>query len=208
LPSAEERAARPNLLQHAILLMDAIMRRSLHIYEYSQDQGCLLRLAIRANDHGVTLADGTHVREGMPVGELHLWNEHLPPMPKDGPDMAWGLAFGRRMKQSLAQLAAHLESDPRLEEVQALRGDVSFGSPYELEHWTAMVEHWGFELVSRPGPDGAWSRLANWAEDWYARGIMWAFNPTSARDLRLAEARRDEIWMSRQVLVTRYVRNK
>jgi ceramide glucosyltransferase len=208
LPSAEERAARPGPLRRAILFMDRIMRRRLHIYEYSQDDGCLLRLAIRPNDREVTLADGTHVHEGAPVGELHLWNEHLPPMPEDGPNLRWGLAFGRQMKQSLADLAAHLESDPSLEEVPALRGVASFGSPYEMGHWTAMLEHWGFELVYGPGPDGTWSRLATWAEDQYAKGIAWAFNPPGARDLRLAATRRDQIWMSRQTLVSRYLINK
>jgi hypothetical protein len=77
-----------------------------------------------------------------------------------------------------------------------------------MGHWTAMLEHWGFELVYGPGPDGTWSRLATWAEDQYAKGIAWAFNPPGARDLRLAATRRDQIWMSRQTLVSRYLINK
>lgn len=195
---------RLTIVHRAVRGMDALLRRHLHIYEFCQDGDCLLRLAIRENDRDVTLADGTHVERGALVGELHMWNEHIPAIPSEGPDLAWALTFRRRLSHSLQALAVHVESGPQLQRVRAFRADLSFGSRYGLDQWVGMLERWGFELVGQESSYGLWARLVDWGDNLYARVLTWAFNPASLRGERRRGWSRDQLWMSREVLTRKY----
>ena len=68
--------------------IDAWMLRVLGIFEFSDDPECVLRLQITRAPHTLCL-NGRVVNAGEPVLELHLWNEHIPPLPPSGPDLAW-----------------------------------------------------------------------------------------------------------------------
>jgi hypothetical protein len=133
-----------------------------------------------------------------------VWNEHIPAIPPEGPDLAWALAFRRRLGHSLAQLAAHVASSPGTQRLQAFRADLSFGGRYELEQWRAMLERWGFDLVDRESRNGLWGRLADWGDNMYAWLLVWAFNPASLQG-EGPSRRRDRLWMSRGVLQRRYL---
>jgi hypothetical protein len=205
VPSVAERAIPTRILQGAVRTLDALLRRCLGIYEFCDDEDCVLRLAIRQSDCDLILSDGTHIEEGMPIGELHMWNEHIPTIPPEGPDLAWALAFHRRLAHSLAQLAAHVGSSPGAQGLQAFRADLSFGSRYRLEQWREMLERWGFDLVGRDGREGVWGRLADLGDNLYAWVLVWAFNPASLQGERPHDLRRDRLWMSRGVLQKRYL---
>jgi ceramide glucosyltransferase len=86
-----------DLVGRTVRSLDGLLRRWYHIYEFSNREACLLRLAIRTSDADVMLSDGTCIQRGDPLGELHFWNEHVPSIPKAGPDLAWGLTFQRRL---------------------------------------------------------------------------------------------------------------
>ncbi len=184
--------------------LDVVLRRFLHIYEFSQDERCLLRLSVGESDDDLTLSDGTRVRQGDLIGELHLWNEHIPPVPRSGPDLAWALAFQRRMTLSFRELATHIETRPRLQDVRAFRGEIYFGGPYGVAHFGHLAERWGFDLVSPDGGTGLWGRLTGWGANVYAWGLIWAFNPASLQGEGPRKLRRDQIWISRNLLIHKY----
>ena len=61
------------------LSADALLRHLYQIREFTDDPNCLLRLAIKQAGTPLRLSDGTRIMPGDPIGELHLWNDHVPP---------------------------------------------------------------------------------------------------------------------------------
>ena len=184
--------------------LDVLIRRFRHIYEFSQDERCLLRLSIGESKEDLNLSDGTCVNQGDLIGELHLWNEHIPPVRQEGPDLDWALSFQRQLSFSFRELATYVQTDARCQGVMAFRGELSFGGPYGVAHFTRLAGRWGFDLVCPDDRTGLRRRLMDWGTNLYAWGLIWAFNPASLGGDRAGQLRRDQIWISREVLVQKY----
>src|SRR5947207_5343876 len=73
---------------------DAWLRSYYGIQELTDDPQCVLRIGPMPARMPVLLADGTEIREGEPVGALHLWNEHVPRYTGNGPTLAWARRCG------------------------------------------------------------------------------------------------------------------
>jgi hypothetical protein len=161
-----------------------------------------MRLAVVASDEPRLLADGTQVLRGDPIGELHLWNEHLPQVPEDGPDLHWARELYRREECSLSDLAHHMQTCEALRSIQALRGDVPVAGPHHRAAWARTLVRLGFE-IAEPEPL-RWP--ARWHQFWasfLALGLLWAFNPVSLQGKGWTRQRL-RFWMSRGVLLDRY----
>ncbi len=198
------RRAPAALLKAGVRGVDALLRRWCRIQEFSQQESCLFRIALGTSDRDLVLSDGTRVRRGERVGELHFWNERIPPMPAEGPDLAWAVTFHRRLSRSLAELTAYIERDPAFRDIKAFRGETSFGSQDGFGQLARLAERWGFDLLDRGEPDGIWHRFLRFWENLYVWGIIWAFNPGSLRRKRFRKMRRGQLWISRKTLVARY----
>jgi len=107
------------VLKEAVKGLDCLLRRCLDIREFSRDPDCILRLGVVRAGRDLALSDGTRIARGEPVGDLHLWNERVPPMPPEGPTLSWAVTFQKRMKRSLELLAAHVEGQAMHVEGQA-----------------------------------------------------------------------------------------
>jgi hypothetical protein len=184
--------------------MDAFLRRYMHIYEFSHDENCLFRLSISTSDADLTLSDDVHICRGELLGELHFWNEHIPQIPPEGPDLAWALAFQRRLAHSLEQVAAYVQTDPMFQHIRAFRGEESFASPYNVAHTVAMAEHWGFDVVSRENSAGVWQGIVDFWANLYAMSLIWAFNPGGLKGNDLHGLRREQLWISTDTLIRKY----
>ena len=184
--------------------IDGALRRRMGVFEFSDDPSCVMRLSIGRSRRDVTVGDGTHIRRGEPIGELHLWNERVPPMPREGPDLAWARQFQRQLLCSFRALAAYASHEPSLAEVRAFCGLNSFGSRYASAHMARLTDRWGLDLVVvRPGT--LWGRLRYLAENVHAVAMIWAYNPSGLRGLDLTALRRDELWISRRRLMDTYL---
>lgn len=179
-------------------------RRYYHIYEFSHDEDCLFRLAIGKSDRDLTLSDGTPVCRGERVGELHLWNERIPPVPTTGPDLAWGRTIQRRMRRSLGELAAYVESAPQFQGIQAFRGEMAFESRDGRVQMAHVVEHWGFHLADRDLGGGPWQRFTEFWENIYTLVLIWVFNRGSLKGKSPRNLKRYRFWISREALIRRY----
>ncbi|MFI5341706.1 MAG: YkoP family protein [Candidatus Methylomirabilales bacterium] len=184
--------------------LDAHLRRTCHIFEFSHSRDCLFRLALGTSTEEVILSDGTIVHRGELVGELHLWNEHIPPLGDRRSDVAWAITVRRQLAQSFQEFAAYIQTDPRFERVQAFRGEGAFGSRYSPVRLARMAKRWAFDLFPRDGAAGWWRRSADFWENLYATWLIWAYNPASLRGSRIPESRRDQFWISRDTLCRRY----
>ncbi|MCD6289808.1 MAG: bacteriohopanetetrol glucosamine biosynthesis glycosyltransferase HpnI [Anaerolineae bacterium] len=199
-----QRRGLPALLEKGIRSLDGLLRRCYHIHEFTEEEDCILRLALAKSGKEITLSDGTTIHRGDYVGELHLWNERVPPMPPEGPNLAWALAFQRQMERSLQCLATYVEAEPRFRHVKAFRGDLAFGSGDEFDQLASAARHWGFDLLDHRSPHGLTGRFVDFWHRVYRWGLIWAFNPGSLNSKRLSRLRPGEFWISRRKLLERY----
>ena len=192
------------IARSVIRRFDWFLRRSYGIREFTPEEDCIVRIAFGKSDREVTLSDGTKILKGETIGEPHFWNERIPLMPKDGPDLAWALQFHRLMRRSLTELVRYIESAPEWKGVRAFRGEMAVDGQEGFKQATEVLGRLGFDLL----PLGRFiSRLKPFLEFWenvYLWGLIWTFNPASLKGKRLLHLQRGEIWISRRRLIERY----
>ncbi|MGC8873452.1 MAG: YkoP family protein [Chloroflexia bacterium] len=184
--------------RQVIRSFDALLRRAYGIREFADDPECILRLGPGRCRKTIRLSDGTVLRPGDPLLELHLWNEHLPPIPPGGHTMAWAARFLHLMRRSLALLADRVLGDSLYADIRALHGILPIPSSEVLPRWERGLRHLGFEVV-RP-QTGPWHRFAAFWENLYTLAIIWAFNPPSLRRRRFGRMVRCHVWLTRKTL--------
>lgn len=179
---------------------DRFIRWTLGVFEFCAESHCLLRARRTTTPHAVMLPTGV-VPAGAPMVELHLWNEHIPPLPPEGPTIAWAIQVRRRLIRSFQELARQLPRDPRLAGAQIIGGVTVL--PLAGVHGSGikLFEQLGFVIQPYHSPLG---RFGEFWQNLYLWAIMWAFNePTLARR-SLLSLRRCEVWMTIEELVRRY----
>ena len=191
-----------NPLRTAVRIMDALLRRLEGVEEFTDDPRCLLRISFSKSPLGVKVGDGIRIEKGQPLGELHLWNEHIPAMPPQGPDLKWGKEFVKKMRHSLKLLARFVVQDPRMAEIEAFGGEIAFPRD-KARQLDVIARQLGLVLDSRK-PKGAWGRFAEFWQNLYSWALIWAFNPPSLKKKTLLGMRRYRLWMTREELLRKY----
>jgi len=187
-------------MRTVVRLFDRLLRRVYGVFEFSADPTCLLRLQVTQTGHAIALPDGL-VPAGASVLQLHLWNEHIPSIPPQGPDLAWALQTRRLMMASLHAVARQMTHDPSLAGVQAVGGVTSILSPDDPAGGERIMRRAGFTVFPCRHPLG---RFGEFWENLYAWAIMWTFNAVSLRRRKLLRLRRAELWMSANEFLQRY----
>lgn len=194
-------ASSSELLAHAARRLDAHLRRKQGIFEFCDNLDCLLRVAMHRTEKNLVLTDAIHLRPGEIIAELHLWNEHIPRIPGAGPNLSWAVLTQRRMRQSLALLAAQIRSDPRLYQVRVFHARALFGNGKSQARMERFAKLYGFELARAPLPG---SRLRNLGECLHHWAMIRAFNPGALAGLRLTNMACHQLWISRDALLLRF----
>jgi hypothetical protein len=192
------------ILRAAVRRFDILLRRQKRVQEFTQDEGCILRIAFAVCKSDVELSDGTKVQSGERIGELHFWNEHLPPMPREGADLKWGLRFYRLAVRSLRSLAAYIAVERGLEDVVAFRGEIALPGGDDLLPLASVGAQMGFDVVNLTLHAGRWGRFGHFWENIYSWALMWTFNAGSLRRKQFLRLQRYQLWISRQALLQRY----
>jgi ceramide glucosyltransferase len=187
-----------------VMWLDRTLRRRQGIYEFTQDPACLLRLSRIRAERSVRLDDGTRVREGDVIGDLHQWNEHLPIIPADGPAMKWAIEMQNGMHHSFRQLAAYVAREPSMQHVEAFHGASSFIGRHGNSQVARMVRRFGMELMDRPRCAGPFARLHELGENILLWMLARAFVPPSAKGKLILSRPRQELWISRRALLAQY----
>jgi ceramide glucosyltransferase len=187
-----------------IARLDRHLRARQNIFEYTEDPSCIFRARIGELAHHLQLQDGTQLAPGERVLELHFWNEHLPPLKSgDHPDLLWAVSARRQLLQSLVILARFLESRPDLNDIRAIGGSSLLGAQ-NIAQSMRLVTRIGFEFQDDPPERGLRGRLHHLGEILLTRLLIRAFNP-GARKPSLASNQQTRVWMSRRVLMRRYL---
>ena len=181
--------------------VDGRLRVYYGIREFSDDERCILRIAIDPSPMQVLLTDGTTIEEGTPVGALHLWNEHVPRFPPNGPDFAWANSVRRQFVHTLRLLADRAENDPELRRLPGFRGEALLATRLGLAQLDRVAVRLGFEPVDTPGLSiGPLRRIGDSLNVW---ALTRAYNPAALpRHGWIRE--RHELWMSRAKLIALY----
>ena len=185
-------------LSRTVKGVDALLRARQRIEEFTDDRDCVLRVSLGKSGRAVTLSDGAHVAPDDMILRLHLWNEHLPIMPENGPNAAWAASFATRMRHSLALIAARLDRDPRLADIAAAQGAPAFPWRLGASQMSRIAAHFGFDAFEHES--GA---VHAFLDSILLRGLVRAFNPAGQRG-RGVLYRRCDVWISRAKLLSRY----
>jgi hypothetical protein len=180
------------LIASIIRSIDGALRCNQGIFEFCLDDRCAFRLSFRTFARAHEWPDGTRVEAGVPVGELHLWHEHLAGL---GIAQNFGFAseYRRRLLFSMRALAAHARCNPCAAAVPGFFADSWLGLDYSATSLTRILLRWGFRI------DEESKRLEFWRQ-LYVRLLALAFHPDTSR----GPCRRIRIWISRGELIRRY----
>lgn len=187
-------------LQKAVHILDAGLRRALGVFEFEDRPDGLLRVRLTRAARAIALPEGL-IPKGAPVLELHLWNEHVPPLPEAGPDLAWAAQVRSRLVASFRALGRAVARDPRFAEVQAVGGVTVLCFAGDGRREVRLFERLGFVVRPYRSPLG---RFGEFWENLYTWAIMWAYNAATLRRRRLLRLRRGEIWMTAAEFRRRY----
>jgi hypothetical protein len=150
--------------------------------------------------HPLPVAAGEEIPAGTRVLDLHLAGDRIPPLPAEGPDVAWAVRGQRLLRRSCQQVAIGLLEDPELQTARAVGGVtllfVSTDGPTK-----ALFPRLGFTASPYRSPLG---RFGEFLENVYTWMLMWAYNPTSLRHRELLGTRRTEVWTTREEFLRRH----
>lgn len=183
--------------------VDRYLRRRLAIFEYSQARDCIFRIEIVTNARDVLLVDGTRLRIGDRLIELHFWNEHVPVLPNDGATMAWGRLISRCLNTSMRELAVYLARRRDLDDVRGIRANMTAAATTQADRLVRIVERYGFEWIPASGRESVGQCLHRYGENILVSALIRTHNPRATQDGTL---RRDRIpiYLSRRTLERYY----
>jgi len=189
-----------------VFRFDTVLRRQIRVREFAHDEDCILRIALTRCKKDLELSDGTKVRSGDRICELHFWNEHIPAMPREGPDLRWGLRFYRLAVASLRSLASYIVAEQGLEDIVASRGEMALPEGDDFRLPADAAAQMGFDVLNLTLQAPRWGRFKHFWENIYFWALMWTFNPGSLRGKQLLGLQRYQFWISRRELLQRYGR--
>lgn len=185
------------------LRLDDFLRRSNRVNEYSTDPCCVFRMQLDRAEQDFVLADGTQVCHGQDIINLHLWNEHIPVIPPDGPTVAWGRRMSSCMNFSMCRLAAFLACRSEFDRVAGVRFKTAVATANRTGQLLRIMQHFGFEIMP-DAADVSWGRkLHEFGENILALLLLTAVNPESVR-LSVLWRVRSQVLLSRKEFERRY----
>lgn len=191
--------------RRGVRLIDRLVRQSLGVVEFTDAPDCILRIGPVRATQGRTLSDGTAIRPGDLLCEIHLWNERLPRMGPDGPDLQWALAMYRGMVRSLELLAAFLRTRAEYANAVAVHGEGAAMRGQEADQVQRQFARLGFDTALRDAVTRR-ERFGRWWQNLYSIWLIWTYNPASLKGKHMSGLTHWEFWISRQGLMERYGR--
>lgn len=194
-----------NWARAGIRLIDYCVRRAIGVVEFTDSPDCILRISPARASKAHTLSDGTIIRPGDFLCDIHLWNERLPRMGPEGPDLQWGLAMYRGMVRSLELLAGFLQTSAEYAGAVAVHAEGAAMRGPEADQVQRLFARLGFDTAPRHAVTRG-ERFARWWQNLYSTWLIWTFNPASLKGKRMSGLTHCEFWISRPRLMERYGR--
>lgn len=204
--SATQRAQSPHShpwLAEMIFALDSRLRRGHAIMEYTAHPSCIFRIEIGRAGRPLSLGDGTQLRAGQRIAQLHFWNEHIPPMPQNGATIRWARSLQKSIGISLRELACFLSSRPDLRDISVICGNVPSGTKAQSRQIGHIMAYYGFETGSDDERLQIGERLHRFGQNVLISLIVFAHNAAALRLDTLSRVR-VPIYLSRPTLERKF----
>jgi hypothetical protein len=198
----EEGHDRPWLAE-LVFALDGILRQRYQIFEFTADPACIFRAQLGCADRAFDLLDGTPIRQGDRILNLHYWNEQIPRVPLAGPTIGWARQFCHRMESSLCELARYCDANRAAHDVVAIAANVAQGTRQQRDQLNTILRRFGFAPPVALRPARCDARLRRLGENLLIAGMVLARNPAVLRVDTLWRDR-TEVFLSAQELAERF----
>ncbi len=202
-PNAKQPGKSHPLLSMWLRPIDKYLRRRLAIFEYSQSDDCMFRIEIVENAEDVLLVDGTRLRVGDRLIELHFWNEHVPMMPRGGATLAWARHISRCFDASMRELAVFLAGQRDLDDIRGIHANMTGGAKRQTQQLLRIVQRYGFEWIPSSGRETLGQRAHRFGENILVSALIRTYNPRAAQEGTLKRGR-IPLYLSRHTLERYY----
>jgi hypothetical protein len=170
------------MLNALVSAIDKTLRARQGIFEYSDCPRCIFRVHVGVATTDIALSDGTALSAGGRLLNLHLWNEHVPPFPDQGPTIGWARRMCQDLEISLRELASFIASNPALDDIEAVGGKMVFGSTEQGHAVAHLAERYGFVCAVELAPKRSISQaLHRLGENILISMIVMSRNPAALR---------------------------
>jgi hypothetical protein len=190
-------------LEAMVAALDDRLRLRHGVIEYTNSSECLFRIQLVTSDESYVLSDGTCIRRGDRVANLHVWNEQFPCFAGKGPTFAWARRVNQAFELSLRELAGFLDGRRELDDVVAICANMSLEPAERSAQLVRFVGCFGFEPIAE-----ASSRSFRQQMHWFGENILISMIviARNAAALRADTLRRDRtlVFLSRRELRQRY----
>jgi hypothetical protein len=203
LDTGRKKPSPKSWLERVVFGLDSALRRRQSIIEYTPDPNCILRIKFCHVDADAVLADGSSVRAGDRIIDLHLWNEQIPAMPEQGASIAWARQMNLCFRFSLQALASYLAARSDLDDVALIRCTMTFGGPERNRQMVRLIGRYGFEPVSAATTPTMRERAHRFGENILISLMVLVRNAAALRRDTLRRGR-TQVFLPRQLLQQRY----
>jgi len=183
-----------------ICRIDAHLRKRLGIFEIWDDPRSLFRVNLATTSRPVSLP-GLSLPAGAKILDLHLWSEHAPDQPATGADIATSWKMFKMGIASFKEIAACLQTDPRLMGVQAVHGITPLFFREESNAGRHTFARLGFRVIPYRHPMGAfgifWQDLHIWL-------LTWAIKPAALNRRGHFKNLWNELWYPADEFIRKY----
>ncbi|MGO8922818.1 MAG: YkoP family protein [Xanthobacteraceae bacterium] len=190
-------------LEAMVAALDDRLRLRHGVIEYTNSSECLFRVQFVAGSENYVLSDGTCIRPGDRIANLHIWNEQFPCFAGKGPTLAWARRVNQAFEFSLRELAGFLDGRRDLDDVVAICAKLSLEPAERSAQLVRFVSRFGFERIAAAS---SWSFRQQM--HWFGENILISMivAARNAAALRADTLRRDRtlVFLSRRELRRRY----
>ena len=187
-------------MRKLIFFIDALLRKKYGVFEFSDEEDCMLRLQVTPAWYALNFPDLV-VQAGEPVLILHTWNEHIQPISASGADLAWARVFYRGFLKSLQAVAGQMKQDPRLADIRAVGAETILLVSGDRDSGIRVFSRAGFTILPSSESGGLfgefWENLYSWL-------LLWAYNPGSIRYRSFFHMERVGFWMPADDFLERF----
>lgn len=187
-------------MKQIVRAFDRFLSRLHGVFVFWDDPDCMFRAELARARHEIVLP-GAVIPAGEKVLLIHFWNEQMPQISLEGPDMAMALRTSRMIVSSFRVLARLLRSDPQMAGVRALGGATVLFAAGDESGAEKLFIRLGFTMSPYKSPLG---RFGEFWENFYTWALMWAYNAVSLRQRRLLALHRTEAWMTPEKFLLKY----
>jgi hypothetical protein len=184
--STDARRLLKRILRVSVTQMDHALRVRLRIFEFTQEQGCILRASLTHAKYPVVLPSGERINHGDPILELHFWNERLTSILEGYSLVGRGVRLRFALHDSLVQLATFLATQDGMQNVKALYARFARSAGK-----SALVRApFGFQIVSTDRSLAV--SIHDILENVLINALCWVFGPPNQQ--HFVALKRIEMW--------------